>query len=108
MGKGKTILGLVGSPRTDGLTNQLVSSTLDGATKAGASTELVQMSEYVVGACKDCLPWVCVDNLKCIYEDGNLEVLSEKILNCDGLVLGTPVYWSDTYGHGETVNSEVT
>ena len=96
MSNGKTILGLVGSPRTGGLTNQLVSSALEGATKAGTSTELVQMSEYVIDACKDCLPWVCADNLKCTYEDGNLEVLSEKILNCDGLVLGTPVYWGDT------------
>ena len=96
MSTGRTILGLVGSPRTSGLTNQLVSSALEGAAKTGSSTELVQMSEYVVEACKDCLPWVCADNLKCTYEDANLEVLSEKILRCDGLVLGTPVYWGDT------------
>ena len=96
MGNGKTILGLVGSPRTDGLTNQLVSSSLEGAARAGAATELVQMSEYVVDACKDCLPWICAEKLKCTYEDSNLEVLSEKILNCGGLVWGTPVYWGDT------------
>ena len=41
MSDGKTILGLVGSPRTDGLTNQLVNSALAGAAKAGATTELV-------------------------------------------------------------------
>ncbi len=69
MSNGKTILGLVGSPRTDGLTNQLVSSALEGAARAGTSTELVQMSEYIVSACQDCLPWVCKDNLKCTYED---------------------------------------
>ncbi len=96
MSNGKTILGLVGSPRTDGLTNQLVSSALEGAAGAETSTELVQMSEYVVNPCKDCQPWVCADNLKCTYEDDNLEVLSEKILGCDGLVLGAPVYWGDT------------
>jgi multimeric flavodoxin WrbA len=96
MSNDKTILGLVGSPRTDGLTNQLVSNALAGATRAGTNTELVQMSEYVVNACRDCQPWVCADNLKCTYEDNNLEVLSEKILRCDGLVLGAPVYWGDT------------
>ncbi|MFC2036196.1 hypothetical protein ACFLUJ_08795, partial [Chloroflexota bacterium] len=80
MSNSKTILGLVGSPRTDGLTNQLVSSALEGAASTGSATELVQMSECVVDACKDCLPWVCADNLKCTYEDGNLEVLSEKLL----------------------------
>ncbi|MFC1953695.1 flavodoxin family protein [Chloroflexota bacterium] len=96
MSNGKTILGLVGSPRNDGLTNQLVSSALEGVARAGSATELVQMSEYVVDACRDCLPWVCADNLKCTYEDGNLEILSEKLLSCGGLVLGTPVYWGDT------------
>lgn len=96
MSNSKTILGLVGSPRNDGLTNQLVNSALEGAARAGTTTELVQMSEYVVNACKDCLPWVCADNLKCTYEDVNLEVLSEKLLSCDGLVLGAPVYWGDT------------
>ena len=96
MTSGKIILGLVGSPRTDGLTNRLVTSALDGAVRAGAATELVQMSEYVVDACKDCLPWVCADNLKCTYPDEGLEVLSQKLLACDGLVLGAPVYWGDT------------
>ncbi len=96
MSNGKTILGLVGSPRPDGLTNQLVSSALEGARKAGASTDLVQMSEYVVDACKDCQARLCEEVLKCTYEDGNLEVLTEKIVSCDGLVLGAPVYWGDT------------
>jgi multimeric flavodoxin WrbA len=96
MSKSKTIIGLVGSPRPDGLTNKLVSSALTGAEKAGATIELVQMSECVVEACKDCLPWVCADNLKCTYDDPNLETISEKLLDCDGVVWGTPVYWGDT------------
>jgi NAD(P)H-dependent FMN reductase len=92
----KKILGLVGSPRPDGLTNKLVTSALKGAQNIGVTTELVQMSECVVEACKDCLPWVCADNLRCTYDDPNLEIISEKLLNCDGVVWGTPVYWGDT------------
>ncbi|MFC1949348.1 flavodoxin family protein [Chloroflexota bacterium] len=90
------VLGLVGSPNRDGLTNQLVSSALKGVERAGATTELVQMSDYIVEACRDCLPWVCAENLKCTYNDENLEILSQKILDCNGLILGTPVYWGDT------------
>ena len=96
MSEKKVVLGIVGSPRSDGLTNQLVTAALDSATEAGAETELVQMSECVVNPCRDCLPWVCLKNLKCTYEDDNFEMLSEKILNCGALVLGTPVYWWDT------------
>src|SRR3989304_8558920 len=98
MSDNKPVLGLVGSPNKHVRTNQLFGAALDGAAKAGAKVELVQMSDYVVDACKDCLPWVCVNNLKCTYKDEGLEALSQKILDCGGLVLGTPVYWGDTTG----------
>jgi multimeric flavodoxin WrbA len=94
----KIVLGIVGSPNPEGRTNQLVTSALKGAAEAGAATELIQLSDNVVAACKDCLPWVCLDNLKCTYEDEAFEYLSKKILSCGALVLGTPVYWWDTSG----------
>lgn len=95
MGNG-IVLGLVGSPNPKGRTNELVMAALAGAARAGARTELVQMSEHVVAACRDCLPWVCLKNLKCTYDDPAFEFLSEKVLNCGALVLGSPVYWADT------------
>jgi multimeric flavodoxin WrbA len=94
----KIVLGIVGSPNPQGLTNQLVMAALKGAAEAGAATELIQLSECAVDACKDCLPWICADNLKCTYEDEAFEFLSQKILGCGALVLGTPVYWWDTSG----------
>jgi multimeric flavodoxin WrbA len=98
MEENRIVLGIVGSPNPQGRTHQLVKAVLKGAAEAGAATELLQMSEHVVAACRDCLPWVCVDNLKCTYEDEAFEFLSQKILNCGALVLGTPVYWWDTSG----------
>ncbi|MFC1533587.1 flavodoxin family protein [Thermodesulfobacteriota bacterium] len=92
------ILGIVGSPNKEGRTNKLVTAALEGAAKEGAPTDLLQMSDHVVAACKDCLPWVCKDNHKCTYEDEAFEYLSRKVLNCGGLILGTPVYWWDTSG----------
>jgi multimeric flavodoxin WrbA len=50
MGGNGVVLGLVGSPNSEGRTNQLVKSALDGAGKAGAATELIQMSDHVVAA----------------------------------------------------------
>ena len=96
MNGNKTVLGLVGSPNSGGLTNQLVTAALESAARAGAATELVQMSNNVVNACRDCLPWVCNTNLQCTYEDESFKMLSNKIINCGGLVLGTPVYLWDT------------
>ncbi len=96
MNENQIVLGLVGSPNKNGRTNELVSAALAGASRAGAATELVQMSDLVVGLCHDCLPWVCATNLKCSYQDENFAVLSKKILGCGALVIGTPVYWGDT------------
>ena len=98
MGEEGIVLGFVGSPNKEGRTNQLITAALEGAAEAGASTELVQMADHVVTACKDCLPWVCMTNLKCTYDDEAFEYLSEKILNCGALIFGTPVYWWDTSG----------
>ena len=98
MGANAMVVGFVGSPNREGRTNQLVKAALDGAARAGAPTELIQMADHVVAACKDCQPWVCLTNQKCTYEDNAFEYLSQKVLNCGALVLGTPVYWWDTSG----------
>lgn len=98
MESNKVVLGVVGSPNREGRTNQLVKAALEGAARAGAPTELVQMADHVVAACKDCLSRVCQENLKCTFEDPAFEHLSQKVLNCGALVLGTPVYFWDTSG----------
>ena len=98
MGSNGIVLGIVGSPNREGRTNQLVTAALEGAARAGISTDLVQMADHVVAACKDCQPWVCQKNQKCTYEDDAFEYLSQKVLSCGALVLGTPVYMCDTSG----------
>jgi len=98
MAADRQVLGLVGSPNRDGRTYQIVAAALDGAARAGAHVELVQMADHVVEACRDCLPWECKTTLKCAYPDPAFEYLSEKVLRCGALVLGTPIYWWDTTG----------
>jgi multimeric flavodoxin WrbA len=93
-----TVVGIVGSPNREGRTNRLVSAALDGAARAGAPTECIQMADHVVDACKDCLPWVCAANRKCSFKDESFELLTEKVMSCGALVLGTPIYWWDTSG----------
>jgi len=94
----RTVVGIVGSPNREGRTNELVRAALQGAERAGAATELIHMADHIVSACKDCLPWVCASNLKCSFEDAAFEFLSERLLSCGALVLGSPIYWWDTSG----------
>jgi multimeric flavodoxin WrbA len=93
-----SVLGLVGSPNREGRTFRMVTAALEGAAKAGAQVELVQMADHLVGACKDCLPWECMTTLKCKYDDPAFERLSGKLLACGAVALGTPIYWWDATG----------
>jgi multimeric flavodoxin WrbA len=90
------VLGLVGSPNRDGRTFQMVSATLEAAAAMGARVELVQMADHVVAPCQDCLPWTCATETRCQYSDPAFEYLSDRLLDCGALVLGTPIYWADT------------
>jgi multimeric flavodoxin WrbA len=92
------VLGLVGSPNREGRTHEIVWAALQGAADSGVNIQLVQLADHVCEACKDCQPWECRDAQKCTYVDEAFEFLSGKLRSCDGLVLGTPVYWSDTSG----------
>lgn len=93
-----SVLGLVGSPNREGRTFQVVTAALEGAAKAGAAVELIQLADHVVEPCKDCLPWECMTTRKCRYPDPAFEHLSAKLLQCGALVLGAPIYWWDTSG----------
>lgn len=92
------ILGLVGSPNRNGRSYQMVTAALEGAERAGAEVDLVQLADHVVDACKDCVEWDCKTTLKCAYPDPAFEYLSQKLLRCGALVLGSPIYWWDTPG----------
>jgi multimeric flavodoxin WrbA len=92
----RKVLGLVASPNAEGRTCQVVNAILMAAEKAGADADLVRMAEHVVQPCKDCNSDSCMEKQRCSFEDPGLEYLTRRLLNCDALVFGTPVYWKDT------------
>ncbi len=98
MAGARRVLGLVGSPNRDGRSFRVVTAALKGAARGGAQVELVQLADHVVEPCKDCQPWVCMTSRECQYEDPAFDFLRERLLGCDGLVLGAPIYWWDTTG----------
>jgi len=84
------------SPNHDGLTATAALQVIKGAEAAGHSTELVHLNSLVIKKCKACDGgWgQCRREGTCILED-DFAWLMEKILEADGLVFSTPVYWWD-------------
>ena len=84
------ILALVGSPRLGGNTDFLVDQVLEEATKLGAQTEKIVLSQYKVNPClghDECASF----NL-CVQRDDTPWIL-DKFCKADGVVLATPVYY---------------
>lgn len=84
------IIGINSSPRgKDSQTLQLVKNVLKGAESAGATIELVDVCELDIKYCIACS--VCYQKGECIHKD-DFKALFTKMLESDGIVLGSPVY----------------
>jgi len=89
------VLGIVGSPRRDGLTGQIVGRALEGVEEAGVEAETLQLSDCRITPCRDCYPRLaCWDEKRCVDED-DFPAVSAKMDAAQGIVLGSPVYYGD-------------
>ena len=86
----KKILGVVGSPRRNGNTHILVSRILDGASKAGARTEILFLDDLHINECDGC--HACWEGQECSKHD-DMNMLYHKIIESDVIIFGTPIYW---------------
>jgi len=88
--RGKTVLGVVGSPRKGGNTDVLVSEILGAARRAGAVTESVFLADLTVRECDGC--HACWRGAECSKTD-DMNALYPRLADSDVIVFGTCVYW---------------
>jgi multimeric flavodoxin WrbA len=84
------ILGLSGSPRSEGNTDFLVHQALAIAETVGATTEFISLGRARLGPCVACD--VCKKTGNCPIDDDMPEILA-KIRQADGMIIGSPVYF---------------
>ena len=58
-------------------------------------TEIINLCEYKIDFCKGCE--YCVLKDKCLTKD-DCDKIMQKIIDCDGLVIGSPVYLNNMSG----------
>jgi len=86
------ILAIVGSPRLNGNTNYLTDQVLHEATKLGARTEKIILSQHRLSPCLAHLNCRGFDS--CAQQDDGTWML-DKSCEADGVILATPVYYYD-------------
>jgi multimeric flavodoxin WrbA len=84
------ILGLSFSPRKNGNTMILLEEALKGAKQEGAEVELYSVADKTIKPCDGCR--ACSKTGICHIKD-DMQCLYDKLLESDGIIFGTPVYF---------------
>ena len=89
------VLMLNGSPRAGGNTSIALAEMEKVFLKNGIEVENVQIGRLEVRGCLSC--GYCYKNGRCAIED-EVNLLAEKFAACDGMVIGSPVYYAGPNG----------
>ena len=97
---GYKILGISGSPKKKGNTAYAVNYALDSLQEKGFDTKFIFLSEKVIHPCIGCFR--CSSSGTCYQEDDMQEII-DAMLWCDGLIIGSPVYFGMVSGQLKTM-----
>jgi len=92
------ILGVSGSPRKKGNTATMMQYCLKACEEMGyVETEYVSLADYELKHCKGCMQcfgWKAPadDPYKCYLKGDEIEKLAPKVIECDGMIVGFPIY----------------
>jgi multimeric flavodoxin WrbA len=89
------VIAFNGSPRKDGNTARLIGMVLGEIEKEGIDTEVYQLGGKKIKGCMAC--YKCAENLdrRCSVTDDVLNACVEKMIGADGIILGSPTYFTD-------------
>ncbi len=90
------VLMINGSPRINSNTGIALAEMEKVFQKNGIDTEIVQIGNMDIRGCIGC--GYCFKNGKCAIDDIVNNELAQKFQECDGLVLGSPVYYAAANG----------
>lgn len=89
------VVGINGSPRKDGNTAIAIKKVFAELEKRGIETELIQFAGQPIRGCTGCGACFKSKDKQCIFKDDKLNEIIQKMVTADGIILGSPVYFSD-------------
>lgn len=89
------VLAINGSPHEQGCTYTAIRLVADELEKQGIETEIVQVGKLPVRSCIGCR--ACKESKRCVFDDIVNECI-DKSKDADGILLGSPVYYSGIAG----------
>lgn len=89
------VLGINGSARKNGNTAILIGYVFKELEKEGIETELIQLAGKQIHGCRACMKCFTAKDCRCAADKDQLNPLLEKMLAADGIILGSPTYFTD-------------
>ena len=89
------VLGINGSSRKDGNTSIAIRAVFKELAAHGIETELIQLAGSHLHGCKGCRTCSKTRDRQCIIKDDILNECLGKMLEADGIILGSPTYFFD-------------
>lgn len=89
------VIAINGSARKNGNTNIIIETIFKQLRKEGIDTEIIDLANEKINGCIGC--GKCFENKdnKCIFKNDIVNECIEKMLEADGIILGSPVYFAD-------------
>jgi len=87
-----------GSPRKEGNTYHAIKIVADELKKEGIDTEIIHVGNKSIRGCMACGQCVKNKNEKCVLPGDEVNEWIQKMKEADGIILGSPVYYSSIAG----------
>ena len=84
-----------GSPRRNGNTAILINEVFRALENEGIKTEMIQLGNKPVHGCTACGKCREIQDGKCHIKNDHLNFCIEKMIEADGIIIGSPVYFAD-------------
>jgi len=89
------VVALNASARKDGNTAMLLNAVADELKVEGIETELIQLGGKTVKGCRACYKCFQKQDKHCVVGNDMLNDIIDEMLAADGILLGSPTYFSD-------------
>ncbi len=89
------VVALNASARKDGNTAILLNLVMDELKQEGIETEMIQLGGKQLAGCRACYKCFKNKDRRCIMKDDLLNEIIEKMEGAEGILLGSPTYFSD-------------
>lgn len=84
-----------GSARKKGNTSILIKKVLDKLEQEDIKTELIELAGQKINGCQACYKCFQKKNKRCSLKKDHVNEYIKKMLDADGIILGSPTYFAD-------------